>query len=641
MKTITPILFIFCLASCFAQNNTSPKTGTDPLAEAEMKAAYRLKNFRANAHTGNYDAGHQTLELTVDPAVHFISGTITSAYTAKEALQTLTFDLNNVLTVSSVTQNGTALSFTQNNNDELVITLPQAVAAGATGTVVIKYSGAPDVNDDSFVTGLHNDVPVLWTLSEPYGAKEWWPCKQDLNDKIDGTDVYITAPSQYVALSNGLEQSQQQNSNGTKTTHFKHNYPIPAYLVAIAVTNYSVYTQTAGTAPHTFPVVNYLYPETLAQMQTEVAQTPSIMDFYEKTFETYPFAAEKYGHAQCGFGGGMEHTTVSFMGGFNRGLIAHELAHQWFGDKVTCGSWKDIWLNEGFATYLSGLTIEHLDGASGFYDWKYGMVSSITSLPDGSVYLTDNDTLSVDRIFSTRLTYNKGAMVLNMLRFKLGDTAFFNGLKNYLADSSLAYGYAKTPNLQAHLETAGGVSLAEFFNDWVYNQGYPSYNVTVSHGGTGTVLVTLSQTQSDPSVSFFEMPVPIMFTGPSGETYSTVLDNTVNNQQFTVPVPFSVAGAQVNASLDIISFNDTVTLSDAPFNMTDVSLYPNPAANELWLSLPQGLTVQRAVFYNALGQKVLETGSQLSWNVAKLAAGVHFITLITSEGTRQLKFIKL
>jgi len=641
MKNFTLLLAGLFSLGCLAQNDDAD---LNTIVEAEMKSGLNLINFTANINTANYDVTHHTLEFTVDPAEQFVTGVVTTTFTALENMETITFDLDDNLTVSTVTKNGSVLSFDQNNNDELVITFPTIQTEGTEGTVVIHYSGAPSWEQEAFVAGFHGDQPVLWTLSEPYGAKDWWPCKQDLNDKVDdGVDVYITAPSQYVSVSNGVEQSQQPNGNGTKTTHFKHNYPIPAYLIAIAVSNYSVYTIQAGTAPNTFPIVNYIYPEFLPSVQSQLDSTVPIMDFYESTFETYPFHEEKYGHAQCGFGGGMEHTTVSFMGGFSRELIAHELAHQWFGDKITCGSWKDIWLNEGFATYLSGLVVENQDGDFEFRSWRFNRISSITAAPDGSVYLTDNDTLDSDRIFSSRLTYNKGAMVAHMLRFKLGGTAFYQALKNYLADANLAYGYAKTPDLQAHLEETSGVDLDEFFSDWVYNQGYPSYTADVLNT-PGTALLTLSQVQSHPSVDFFEGPVPIRFYGMQGEVLDYVANHTENNQQFSIPVPFTISSLEVNADYDIISAGNTVSLTlgtDKVSLPNSIKLYPNPTSGQLNLQLPTGIIIEQAVFYNILGQEVLKNDrGETSWNVNSLAGGVHFIKLITNQGSTQLKFVK-
>ncbi|MFL9844202.1 M1 family aminopeptidase [Flavobacterium rhizosphaerae] len=636
MKKIL-LLLILPVVSVFAQ-----QTDFEQVVEAEQKAAFNLQNFTNNENTGNYDMTHVVLNFTVDPNVQFVSGTISTTYIAKENMQTITFELNDALSVSSVTQNGSFLSFTQNNNDELVITLPAVQQQGTEATVTVNYSGAPSFIQDSFVASQHAGTPILWTLSEPYGAKEWWPCKQDLNDKIDeGIDVYITAPSQYVSVSNGVEQSQTNNSNGTTTTHFTHNYPIPAYLIAIAVTNYNIYTQQAGTAPNTFPVVNYLYPENEADIIPLLDQTPAIMSFFEEVFEQYPFSNEKYGHAQWSAGGGMEHTTVSFMGSFGREIVAHELAHQWFGDKITCGSWKDIWLNEGFATYLSGLVVEDQDGDFEFRSWRAGKISNIVSQPDGSVYLTDNDTLDESRIFNTRLTYNKGAMVLHMLRYKIGDAAFFQGLKNYLADDALAYAYAKTPQLQQHLEETSGMDLQEFFNDWVYNQGYPTYNITVVNNGFGNVLVTINQTQSDPSVSFFEMPVSLRFASANGNIYETIVDNTFNGQQFTISLPFSdYSEVLVNYNFDIICAENTVTLGTDSTLLNGVTLYPNPALQAINLAVPQGMVIQHALFYNELGQKVLETNNETSWDISQWASGSYIARIKTGTGTKDIKFVK-
>ncbi|MFD2601482.1 M1 family aminopeptidase [Flavobacterium suzhouense] len=630
-RIFTPILLsLLGFASVFAQS-------TEDIAEAERKSGHNLMTFSANAHTGNYDVVYHKLDLAADPTVHFISGTVTTDFIAKEDMTEVVFDLAFELVVSQVQQNGNNLAFAQNENDELVITLPATLAAGNQARVEITYSGAPPTENEAFVIGTHSGAPVLWTLSEPYGAKDWWPCKQDLIDKIDSLDVYITAPAEYVAVSNGVEIPEAGNGTITKTTHFRHQYPIPAYLVAIAISNYGIFTQQAGTAPNNFPIVNYLYPESQTQNEQNLAVTIPIMDFYEQTFETYPFHNEKYGHAQCGFGGGMEHTTVSFMGSFGRNLIAHELAHQWFGDKITCGSWKDIWLNEGFATYLSGMVIEHLDGNEAFRNWKLSNVANITSLPDGNVYLTDNDTIDSNRIFSSRLTYNKGAMVLNMLRVKLSDPVFFQALKAYLADTDLAYAYAKTPQLQAHLEAASGLDLTEFFNDWIYNQGYPVYTITVDNIESGKAQVTISQQQSHESVSFFEMGVPIRLLGPEGEVQDYVLENTANNQDFIIDVPFTATQAIFDPKSDIISRNSTITVTGDYFTPY---LYPSPANTLLTAALADGVIAKEAIIYNTLGQRVLETNGASSWDVSGFATGVYFMTLHTNTGTTELKFLK-
>ncbi len=638
MKKSYFLLVFFTISSVFAQSDVLE---TNNIAELERKSASRTINFQANANTLNYDVTYHKLELTVDPAVYFIAGKVTTTFTALADMSTVTFDLANELAVTSVKQGTTNLSFVQNGNNELVITLPSTLATGNAATVEMIYSGVPPQNAfEAFAINVHSGVAGMWTLSEPYGARDWWPCKQDLSDKINNIDVYITAPSQYVSVANGMEQTQVVNGNGTKTTHFRHGYPIPAYLIAFAVTNYQVYTQTAGTAPNTFPVVNYIYPENYASAVTSLAQTLPIMTLFETLFESYPFRNEKYGHAQFGWGGGMEHTTVSFMGSFSRGLIAHELAHQWFGDKITCGTWKDIWLNEGFATYLSALVIENFDGLNAFVTQKASMVNFITSSPTGNLYLTDAQLTDVGRIFSSRLSYNKGAMVLEMLRFKMGDTAFFQAIRNYLADSNLAYDYAVTTDLKSHLEAVYGQSLTEFFNDWVYNQGYPTYTITAQNWGLGQARFVINQTQSDPSVSYFEMPVPIRITGAGGQTADLVLNNTTNGQVFVQSVPFTITGVQFDPEVHLISKNSNVTLTNEVFSLEEaVLLYPNPGHDELHIQMPNNIVLNEVVVYNSLGQKVL-TNNSLDIVITGLSTGVHYLEIHTAEGTIHKKFIK-
>lgn len=645
------LILLLVVSGTFAQ---SSDTETSHIAESEMKSASQLVNFTANPNTANYDITHHKLEFTVDPAVYGIAGKVTTTFTALSNMSTVTFDFYKKnpapFTISSVKKDGVNLSFVHNNTHELVITLPTTLTAGNSATVEIIYNGAPSTAESAFTTSTHSGAPVLYTLSEPYGARDWWPCKQDLNDKANSIDVYITAPSQYISVSNGIETTVPVINGTNKTTHFRHGYPIPAYLIAIAVTNYTVYNQQGGLgtvgSPY-FPIVNYIYPETAANTQTSLAVTPTIINLFETLVGNYPYRNEKYGHAQFGWGGGMEHTTVSFMGGWSRGLIAHEMAHQWFGDKITCGTWKDIWLNEGITEYMSGMVVENLDGAGNFVSWKNSKINNITSQTTGNLYLTDAQLTDVNRIFSSRLTYDKGSMVTNMIRFKMGDTNFFQALRNYLNDPALAYGYALTPQFQAHLEAVSGMSFTEFFNDWVYNQGYPTYAITAKNTVPGQVQITVNQTQSITDsaqtgyVSYFEMPVPVRVMGSAGQQMDLILQNTTNGQVFLENVPFEVTSVVFDPNKNIISRNNTATLGTANFDLqSGITLYPNPTTNQLTLDLPNGISIEKTIFYNALGQKIKESTTETTWDIATLATGVHFINVVTNLGTKQIKFIK-
>lgn len=613
------------------------------MIEAEMKSASKTMNFRINPNTQNYDITYHKLELTVDPAIYFVTGKVTTTYTALADMTTITFDLANEITITNAKQGAVNLAFTRSANNEVIITLPTTQLSGTSGSVEISYSGTPPESGFSaFAAETHNGTPVMWTLSEPYGARDWWPCKQDLNDKINSVDIYVTAPSAYTCAANGLQQSALI-SGGNKTTHFHHGYPIPAYLIAFAITNYQIYNQQGGlgtAASPFFPIVNYIYPETAASTQTSLAVTPTIINLFETLVGPYPFRNEKYGHAQFGWGGGMEHTTVSFMGGWNRSLIAHEMAHQWFGDKVTCGTWKDIWLNEGITEYMSGLVVENLDGAPNFINWKNNKINSITSQPGGNLYLTDAQTSNIGTIFSSRISYDKGSMVTHMLRYKMGDVAFFQGLRNYLNDPALAYGYAVTPQFQSHMEAVSGMNLTEFFNDWVYQQGYPTYTINAQPWGAGQAKITINQSSSHVSVPFFEMPVPIRLTGAGGLTHDVVLDHTSNGQEFVVPVPFTPTGVQFDPNKNIISRNSTATLGTSTFELEQtVGLYPNPANDQITIQLPTNIQLEKAEIYNTLGQLV-GTETKAAFNVNRLSNGIHIVRITTSQGVIHKNFIK-
>ena len=298
-------------------------------------------------------------------------------------------------------------------------------------------------------------------------------------------------------------------------------------------------------------------------------------------------------------------------------------------------------MNEGFATYLAAIIIENFDGPAAFVTEKANMIGNITSSAGGALYLTDAEALSVNRIFDYRLTYNKAAMFLHMLRFKLGDSVFFQGLRNYLADSNLAFKYAVTTDLKSHLEAVYRSSLTEFFNDWVYNQGYPIYSISVQNTTAGQVQITVNQTTSHPSVAFFEMPVPVRLLGANGQTFDVVVNNTVNGEQFNTSVPFTVTGVQFDPTKNIISRMSMATLDNADFNFeTAIKIFPNPSSKSISVSIPENIEIENAVIYSVLGQKIMETKSQKTWDISSFTSGIHFLTIQTNIGTKQFKFVK-
>lgn len=521
-----------------------------------VKTFQNKKNFQSSVWTKDYDMVYQVMRWQVDPAEHYITGQVSSDFVAqKDNFTKVHFDLAQELTINEISQKGILLNHRWVEEDVLEVDLTSPIQSGEAANVVIQYEGEPPANGfGSFVVDTHNDVPVLWTLSEPYGSKDWWPCKQDLIDKIDSIDIYVTVPHGNKVASNGLLLDSARTAEDV-TFHWSHRYPIPAYLVAIGVTNYFEYSDYVDLGGgDSLQILNYVYPEDKVQAMADTKFTVEMMKLYNELFGLYPFSKEKYGHAQFGVGGGIEHQTMSFMGGFSFELQAHELAHQWFGDKVTCGSWQDIWLNEGFATYLTGLTIENISDPIYWRGWRENNLRVITSESGGSVYVTD--TTDIGRIFSGRLSYAKGGYVLHMLRWVMGDESFFEGCRNYLNDPDLSYGYAKTSDLMHHLEAVHRQSLETFFENWIYNEGFPSYTVFWEQTADELV-IQVGQTTSHPSVDFFQMPIPVHIYS-NGVARIEILNHIEDGQVFRLSATEPVDSIKFDEELWLISSDNKV-----------------------------------------------------------------------------------
>ena len=614
---------------------------SEKMAFGEARSFLKSVKFTESTSYAGYDLVYQRLSLEVDPAVNYISGSVLSRVKfLKENIEEIHFDLATELIVDSIHFNRNRIDFMHQSN-KISVKIPEIAAKNSLCEIEIFYHGAPpQTGFGSFIISKHQNVPVLWTLSEPYGSRDWWPCKESLTDKIDSIDLHVPCPAKYKAASNGKLISDQI-SGEKRTAHWKHRYPIATYLVAIAVTNYETYTEFVETPDgKEIEILNYFYPEYVETAKTKANETRGIMKFFNSRFITYPFASEKYGHAQFGWGGGMEHQTMSFMNNLNFELVAHEMAHQWFGNYITLASWHDIWLNEGFATYLTGLAFENLLDSAAWPRWKDIQLRRIVSSPGGSVYVAD--TANVSRLFNDRLSYSKGAYLLHMLRWEMGDERFFSGMKNYLEDPTVANGFASHDKFVKHLETAADTSFTEFFNDWYYGEGYPTYMLTHFPDPENPVKQKLRvrQTPSHESVAFFEMHLPVR-VWKDGRYKDLRLFHSQQNQEFLISEE-RVDSIQFDPEKWLCAKADIVLPAIEVTKSEQIKIITELSGSKIRIILPEFSGTEMLRVFDLNGQAVLSVllnGLDSRIETGTLKKGLYLVEVLTKTRNKVEKIV--
>lgn len=640
-------IFMLGLGSVCSQD-----LSTDEISKAESMR-YRTGSPKvATSDVGQaYDWEYAHCQWTIDPEVRAISGMVEHHIDLKIATDSVTFDMSESLEPLEVRINGVEIDAYGFVNPNILYVKSPAFLEGQVHKVYIRYQGVPPTSNSSFNRSIHEGAtpeevtPEIWTLSQPFGAGDWWPCKMSLDDKLDSIRIEISVPNKYKAASQGVLEGITPGSDGFSTYSWMHRYPIPAYLVSIAVSVYEEFSLFAEVEGQNIEILNYIFPTRLEGEKVRAEATVDLMVLFSELFGVYPYSDEKYGHAQASIPGGMEHSTMSTMASLFFGLNAHELAHQWFGNKVTCGSWEDIWLNEGFATYLTGLAYENLLPDQ-WRMWKHGTINNIAFRPDGSVMV--DDTLSRDRIFNGRLSYDKGAYVLHMLRWVIGDENFFQGCRDFLNHPDLEWSYAHTDDFIEIMEDASNQNLEEFFNDWYYGEGYPTYLIEYAFD-PNRAIVRVNQSQSHPSVEFFEMPLPLKFSGMGMDT-TVVVYNNLQDQVFSIPLNFRPENMEFDPELWILSANDSVAFNPDLSNtdLNEVVLTPNPVTDFLNIYSPNtALRIREVQIINVRGKVFLQTNppggsiNNLELFVGNLPAGIYILRLLGDNTEKSVEFVKI
>jgi aminopeptidase N len=624
-----------------------------------LRIAERSAGSPVYAGPHPFDMLHYRIDLQLPLTTEQLLGrsTMTLVITAP----TDTLMLNAVqLSLDTVRINGSGIPFRSDASREtFTILLGTTRSPGDTLTVAVDYRRIPGLLRPADRLGYYWYTPsadpvaldtIGYTMSEPSDARFWLPCFDDPSDKATA-EIHATVPRTFVAASIGRLLGVSNNPDGSATWHWQENHPVATYLLCVTASKFTVsslpYARATG---DTVPLQYYVWAPDSAACAAYLPTVRQMVQNLSSLFRPYPF--DKYGMtavAPFGFGG-MEHQTITTLArnaATSRGVVVHELAHQWFGDALTCGTWKDIWLNESFATYSEALWEESVGGQTALRSAMKAKLRFGTSWN----YAVYDPTGQGQYIFAD-LVYSKGAWVLQTLRGILGDSTFFRSLRDYLNQSWM--NSVVTSEFQASVEKTAGTSLAWFFNEWIYGKGWPVYAYTSSFFGDSLSLRIYQQ--QNPAWPTFKMPVQLRAFKNGKDTTFTLWDS-LRVQSYRIPFPFAPDSVQFDPDLWIMK-QMTVPPASAdapeggipdrfgleqnypnPFNPTTVIVGQWPAAADVSL-----------IVYDLLGREVARMADgrypagrfRFTFDASRLPSGVYLYRLSAGPFTavRRMVFVK-
>lgn len=609
-----------------------------------------------------YDLKFYHLNVNVERNTLFISGNVKStAQVVAASLDTFAFVLHENHTIDSVYVNGAKRNYVR--QDSLVkATAGTPIAQNQLFDAIVYYKGTCPTGGSAAIGDGYNmgtspswGNQVTWSLSESLCAYQWFPCKQDLRDKIDSSWVFATTDSTNMVGSNGLLKNVVVVGN-KKRYEWKSSHPIDYYLISVATAKYKpyiLYAKPMYLTNDSILIQNFVYDNAINNsawntQKTDLNKIVQTIELESKLYGMYPFRNEKYGHCMAPLGGGMEHQTMTTLGFFEFELDAHELGHQWWGDNVTCAAWKDIFINEGWASYTEYLCHYYLPALSNTTPTQkmLDVHNSVMSQPGGSSYFTNADTMNANVIFSSRLTYDKGSAIIHSLRYEINnDSVFFPAIRAF--QNTYKGGTASVIQFRDFMATYSGINFTQFFNQWYYGQGYPTFSVSWNQGG-GMFYLKSTQTTSFPS------SIPLFMTHVDYRISRTAKPDTIvrlyhgqSIENYSFPLTGTVTSIGVDPNNWILnkvgSNTHDLTLSTGELNAPEVNVFvgPNPTSDALNIYLYnfEKATVE---VIDITGKLVLKQDikEHAEFDVSKFANGVYTVN-IKNDKHEMLKTTKL
>lgn len=641
------LLCIFLCATVLSAQVDAPNRSLLHKADAEKHQRYlAMSLYEDTLHA--FDVQKYTVDMWIDIPNDSIWAILTGlVQSTSDTLSRLNLHFVG-LTIDSILVGGSATTFTRPDS-HLMVNLPSPVLNGDTASYKVFYHGEPVVGGGIFGGGLTINDTITYADNEPYGTKRWLPLYDLPSDKaLLETNIHV--PSGYRAVSNGALLDSVTTGQWW-SWHWREDHTIASYLIVVAASNqFAVLKDSFDYSTYTMPIRHWVSEEDSADMEYRFRNTSDMLYWFSETYTIYPFIDEKYGHVSAPIGGAMEDQTNTFFNtDANWGsdwdwVVAHELSHMWWGDWVTCGTWKDIWLNEGFATFSEPHWYWYRDGEPAYH---YYMEHYVMDYYKNYEPYPPYPCYDPDFLFSV-VTYEKGACVLHMLRHIVGDSLFFELLTQY--GTTYAEGSAVTAEFTAKAEEVTAMELDWFFDEWVYKAGYPRYEYgwwsDTLAADSFRVNLHIEQVQSHNwNVPTFKMPIDIYVMEAGGDTTKTVVQDSLDWQEFDIytdGTPLDLAFDPGNWILKTATQVPAGIIDDGRIRRDLLSVYPNPCSKVMWISfMPADRQPYDVRIYDITGREINAfAGRDIStvWNLrdsggARISNGIYFIRCVRGNRT--------